>query len=86
MHVLVPEGHPAWSFAAHLKRGDLTEAIVWPYGERDVFKLVNGTLGAECVFLWLEPELCAERADDERGRKPGDGKKKSGNQKRNDGK
>ena len=34
---------------------------MWTYGARDVFKLVDGTLGAECVFLWLDPAQCDEQ-------------------------
>lgn len=84
MHVLVPDGHPAWSFAAHLKRGSCTEAIVWTYGGRDVFKLVDGTLGAECVFLWLDPAQCNEKPVADQGNKTHD-KKDSGGQRKKPG-
>ena len=63
IHVLVPTGHPAWSFACHLSPGDQPNVIFWTDGPVEAFKLVKGALGAKCVYMWSDRVVGSEAAE-----------------------
>ncbi len=59
---------------------------MWTYGDRDVFKLVDGTLGGEGVFLWLDPAKCDVQPVPDQKRKRVDKKDRGSKQKKRGGK